>query len=95
MAAFRYSGDVRGRLTYLDTKACYRVFLTRPNGAESRQFVGEPVVLQCAVDSPEAFDEAFRAAISFADHEADGDRFGEGCSHDANGAIVVARKAET
>ena len=72
MSALRYCGAVRIRVTYLelrqaDTRApngSYRCHITC--GADSvTQYVGAPLCLSGAVDSPEAFDSAAHAALSF------------------------------
>lgn len=78
----RYSGNITVRVTYLEPylagDACPANRSTRLNG-EYRCFVkspdrsltivvGAPNVLSNSVDSPEAFDDAARAAIAFANH---------------------------
>ena len=84
MSAIRYSGTIRIRITYLEPYLAgdkcpagrstrlngeYRCFL-RADGYTATIIVGAPAVLSHAVDSPEAFDDAARAAIAFADDEA-------------------------
>lgn len=82
MAANRYSGDLRIRVAYIDAKpgdvysdgtlrdrnGKYRCHI-RPIGnrfVHTTVYVGAPAVLSHAVDSPEAFDSAAHAALSFA-----------------------------
>lgn len=78
MSALRYSGDARVRVTYLDTAALpwswyrnggYRCFVRTDSGATYSCVVGAPQILEHAVDSPEAFDDAAKAALSFAEHD--------------------------
>lgn len=77
MSAMRYSGDARVRVTYLDTpdglpenrNGGYRCFVRTDAGETYTCVVGAPQVLEHAVDSPEAFDDAAKAALAFADHE--------------------------
>lgn len=77
MSTLRYSGLARIRVTYVNAfpRGAYRCFITvnpecAPRVSEAlsgaRIFVGEPACLCRAVDSPEAFDEAAHAALSFA-----------------------------
>lgn len=62
-------------MTYRDPKpgdrnrnGDYKVTLSS-GGKRKVIYVGAPAFLSHAVDSPKAYDEAFRAAISFADYE--------------------------
>lgn len=71
--AKRYSGDVSGRVTYRDPSpgshlrnGDYKVSLSS-GGKRKVIYVGAPAYLSHAVDSAKAYDEAFRAAMSFAD----------------------------
>jgi hypothetical protein len=98
MSAIRYSGQIKIRVTYLEPyaagDACPPGRSTQPNG-EYRCFlrvggwkaiihVNPPAVLSHGVDSPEAFDEAARAAIAFADHEYGG--WNDFCAYAADGS---------
>jgi hypothetical protein len=77
MSTMRYSGKIRIRITYIDapqggTCGYYRCFLRAVgfHQGEGRTIqVGAPAHLTNAVDSPEAFDDAARAAIAFAQDE--------------------------
>jgi hypothetical protein len=79
VSTLRYSGEIRIRVTYLDvaypdTRARlgngrYRCFLRGPGGMTTTVIVGAPAYLSRAVDSPEAFDDAAHAAISFAESD--------------------------
>jgi hypothetical protein len=77
MTALRYSGDASVRVTYLDTpdglpdnrNGGYRCFVRTDSGERFSCVVGAPQVLQHAVDAPEAFDDAAKAALAFAEHE--------------------------
>src|ERR1019366_1773323 len=84
MSTYRYSGQIRIRITYIDFDAgnrynmdgsirfpngSYRCFLRSDTGFTTIVIVGAPAFLSQAVDSPEAFDEVARAAISFAAHD--------------------------
>lgn len=84
MSATRYSGELKITLTYRDPpkgmypNGDYRATITWPwrhglpsRGPKSRitVYVGAPKHLRHAVDSPDAFDEAAHAAISFAAEE--------------------------
>lgn len=72
--AKRYSGQVTVRIIYRDATwkdvGHYDAVVSWPGGHE-RVSVGEPRILTHAVDSPEAYDGAARAAISFS--RCDGD----------------------
>lgn len=79
MATYRYSGSLRIRLAYSDVDCGYictikSVYSRVVRGTESRRvegvFVGEAACLTCAVDSPEAFDDAARAALAYASADA-------------------------
>lgn len=71
--AVRYSGSLRITLVYVDAESQYRATLawTEGPGRSRRKTVrvGPPRVLSRAVDSPQAYDEAAAAAISFANEE--------------------------
>jgi len=75
MSAIRYSGDARVRVTYVEPQAgeigngSYRCFVRTSGGEKYSCIVGAPAFLDHAVDSPEAFDGAARAALAFAEHE--------------------------
>lgn len=64
--ATRYSGGIKGRIEYVDSKSQYRVSLTC-DGERKVVWVGEPKILTQAVDSPDMYDSTFTAAIAFAD----------------------------
>jgi hypothetical protein len=79
MSTKRFSGSIEMRITYIDPKfgqnapnGGYRCFLKSSGGAKATIYVVAPPYLSRAVDSPEAFDDAARAAIVFADDENDG-----------------------
>jgi hypothetical protein len=82
MSTYRYSGEIRIRITYLaDTNpnGRYRCFLQAKGGAHTSIYVNlRTSILAHAVDSPEAFDEVARAAIAFAQDDVsdDGDDTG-------------------
>lgn len=101
MSALRYSGDVRVRVTYFDPKSgdvfsdgtprhpngSYCCRIVTPGVRGLRVFVGAPAHLEHAVDSPEAFDCAARAALAFADEELGGD-LASHCEFDDAGVHV-------
>jgi hypothetical protein len=107
MATLRYSGEIRIRLTYIDPKpgdvyadgtfrnphGKYRCYLSRENGANATIYVG--AVLEhgsgIGVDSPEAFDSAAGAAISFAEDEESGWSDHAAYAEDGSG-YCIARK---
>lgn len=68
MATKRYSGNITVTITYVDAKDKYKATVS---AGEQRGtvYVGPPRHLTRSVDSPEAFDDAARAAISFAGDE--------------------------
>jgi len=68
--AKRYSGRMKVTLTLMPGDT-YRCIVRDGDGCGVSVTVGHPVVLQHATDSPEAFDDAARAAISFALMEKD------------------------
>lgn len=86
MATLRYCGEIKIRLTYRDASPArpsapngfYVCVLRTESGRKTTVVVGAPAYLSHAVDSPEAFDEAARAALAFAvddkgDRENNGD----------------------
>jgi hypothetical protein len=64
--ATRYSGNVRVQITWQDSDNRYRAVLRANGRHHSLQYVGAPAHLERAVDSPQAYDQAAAAAISFA-----------------------------
>jgi hypothetical protein len=95
MSTYRYSGEIRIRVTYSAKghirNGYYRCHLTGPGNMTATIVVGVPEFLSHAVDSPEAFDDAARAALAFADHDADegrsagesrDSRWGDHCAYD-------------
>lgn len=88
MSALRYSGQIRIRVTYLEPRTgdahcngvplfphgSYRCFLRGPDGARTTIVVGAKIEhgSGIGVDSPEAFYDAARAAIAFAEDDAGG-----------------------
>lgn len=91
--AQRYSGEVRVRIVYVDAEAGYDARVSWPGGRE-RVKVGTPAVLTRAVDSPEAYDAAARAAIAFAGDAGDyADRGGP--DRGVHDGIVVSRRTPT
>lgn len=66
--AKRVSGRVSVRLTYLDEDNVYKCRVSNLDGEGSpiKVYVNPPKCSQLSVDSPEAYDNAARAAISFA-----------------------------
>lgn len=71
--AVRYSGDVKITLKYRERENDYRATLTWPSGRGGYHrhtvHVGVPAHITKAVDSPDAYDEAAHAALSFANDE--------------------------
>jgi hypothetical protein len=55
------SGDI--------SNGSYRCFVRTSGGVKYKCVVGAPAHLDHAVDSPEAFDGAARAALAFAEHD--------------------------
>lgn len=80
----RYSGDLKIELSFNDRTDEYRARIcpVRGGGACETVHVGAPKYLKHAVDSPQAYDSAAHAAISFARDElqerADPNRQGSG-----------------
>lgn len=98
MSAKRYSGSIVIRVTYLDYAHTgrldgeYRCFLRRADGkARTTIYVGVPASTKLPVDSPEAFDAAARAAISFA-HNEFGD-WGDWAEWQDNAGWIIWRQA--
>jgi len=61
----RYSGDITISLIYSDEEQQYACQLSADGETSEYATVGEPKVLEHAVDSPEAFASAAHAALSF------------------------------
>jgi len=99
MATHRYSGGARLRLTYKDGpgNGKYHVTITT-NTDRVRLAVNAPAYLTVAVDSPEAFDNAARAAVAFATDgptmRADGREplSDHAFDWDTAGSVLVSRK---
>ena len=105
MSTLRYSGDVCIRVTYHDARrddvfadgtprnpnGFYRCFL-RSEGDTATIIVGTPAYLTHAVDSPEAFSDAARAAIAFADHEDPKAGWYDRCCSDDEGVFVTTTR---
>lgn len=85
MSTYRYSGEIRIRITYIDfdpydcysdgtfrhPNGSYRCFVRSPDGdGDYTCIVGAPTHLSEGVDSPEAFDKAGMAALHFAEDNA-------------------------
>jgi len=69
--ATRYSGEVVIAIRMKETRhgATYHCALRGPDAEKAIVEVGSPKMLEHAIDSPDAFDAAARAAISFAQDE--------------------------
>lgn len=110
MSTMRYSGEIRIRITYLEpwgagtpapagrstmSNGEYRCFL-RAGEHTATIHVGAVVIhgSGIGVDSPEAFDDAAGAAISFADDEHGSIGWREKCAYDHEGnGYHIARNA--
>ncbi len=64
--AKRTSGQVSVRLSFDGSHDCYVCCVSTPDERPRRIMVGYPGRIVCSVDSPESYDNAARAAISFA-----------------------------
>lgn len=64
--AKRSSGCVNVNIVWVDRTERYRAIVSSPEGREVVH-VGAPAHLTRAVDNPKAYDDAARAAISFAE----------------------------
>jgi hypothetical protein len=105
MSTLRYSGDIRIRVTYHDRRfedvyedgtprnpnGFYRCFLRASNNTTTI-IVGAPAFLSQAVDSPEAFSDAARAAVAFADHEDPEAGWYDRCCSDDKGVFVTTTR---
>lgn len=94
MSTIRKSGDVRIRITYREGSCDYRATITAPGmDHPTIVVVGEPNILRVAVDSPTAFDEVAKAALSFAMADAVGDDVDLDplLERDEDGEIIIRR----
>jgi hypothetical protein len=91
--ATRYSGKVTVDVRWVESigRSRYRAGVSWPGG-RSVQFVGLPGVLTKAVDSPQAYDEAASAAISFASDE--GKDVGDYTAYTDRGLWIGRSKAQ-
>ena len=94
--ATRYSGDLTITLTYRDRESDYRATISwpsRPRNGSHRHtvYVGEPKYLTHAVDSPEMYDSAAHAAISFGSEEEP--EIGERAAYGTDGWLISRNKA--
>ncbi len=64
--AIRKSGQVKIHCTYRDRENDYRCALSVHGKKRGVEYVGVPRSLSHAVDSPQAYSDAVRAALSFA-----------------------------
>jgi len=99
MSTLRYSGSLRIRVTYVEyngetfsdgtprsPNGQYRCYIKDTNGGTPFKitvWVGTPAYLEHAVDSPESFDSAAHAALSFADD--DNGRVSDRAAHTGSG----------
>ena len=93
MTARRTSGAMKVRLTLRDDDS-YRCTVRDGDGRTVRVTVGVPKHTTIAIDCPQAFDEAARAALVFALGELDAHGIAilsDGCDLDTSGAVIVAR----
>jgi hypothetical protein len=89
MSTKRYSGNVVVTIDWIDSRSQYRASVSAGGSRGKTIHVGAPRAMQHAVDSPQALDDAARAAISFAaDEGVDVD----GVEYSEHGAVVVHRK---
>ena len=84
--ATRYCGLLTLRLSYRDASNDYRVCIATNGYHLATVYVDSPAYLIHAVDSPEAFDAAARAALAFA---ADDGTDLTGCDTDERGYAVT------
>lgn len=108
MSAIRYSGEIRIRVTYVEPKqgeigdGTYRCFLKRGD-ASTTVTVDANTRGDVGVDSPAGFDDAARAAVTFAEDDADGrrcagedyDSWGYWSARTVNGGYHVGRSEKT
>jgi len=101
MSTQRYSGELRIRVTYLEPglgkglgpHGGYRCFVKAP-GISTTVTVSAPKFLTHAVDSPEAFDDAARAAIAFAEDNPGGFAELAATNPDGSGFYIARREAD-
>ena len=67
--AKRRCGKHEVSIVWSDTRDLYVAKIKEGGRTVSTQYVGRPPASRLAVDSPKAYDEAARAALSFAEHE--------------------------
>ena len=67
--ATRYSGDVKVQILWKDRESQWRAVVKVPSERPKVIWVGRAPADRNAVDSPAAYDDAARSAISFADDE--------------------------
>lgn len=89
--ATRYCGSARVSLKFVDATNQYRAVVSN-RGERKTVYVGVPPASRLAVDSPEAFDQAAHAALSFA---ADEGLDPNGCELHPSGSGWLVRRAKT
>ena len=67
--ATRFSGDITITIVHSEQESQYACRLALPGGGSGYQVVGEPRILEHAIDAPEALDDVAHAALSFAADE--------------------------
>jgi len=67
--AVRYSGNLTIRLTVNDRSDGWRVNIAECGANVYRGTVGQPHSARVAIDAPEEYDAAARAALAFAEHD--------------------------
>jgi len=66
----RYSGRIAMRVVLREgMRDEYHVSIKLPNGDRETVVVGAPAHMRIAIDSPQAYDDAARAALAFAEHD--------------------------
>jgi len=94
MAAMRHSGRIVANIEYYDglcNNGQYCCILWNADSHKhERVWIGATMCLTVAVDSPAAFDSAFRAALAFADSD-----LSECCEYSKNGDVLIRRRKKT
>ena len=89
--AKRYSGDVVVSVTWSDSRDAYKATVSA-HGEKWSGWVGAPRAMRIAVDSPQAYDDAAHAAISFACDEEPGFCDVAGTNADCSGWEILRAK---
>lgn len=85
----RYSGNISVKIAWLDSQDQYKATVSVAGKRGKTIYVGAPRHMTRSVDHPASFDDAARAAISFAANEG---LSVDGADYDGSGVVIHRKK---